>query len=158
MNKTKQSRNVRSIYCIAVIQLKKLYGGSDVRVDQYAELICIDDNVATVVSRKYGISKDDIDFVSISFATNSNAHLGFCGHATDVLIDDRAAVYTVEIPKAKQLHLKNGDIIEVPNENLIKYNNIYKAKRTGPSKDSLNVNEKSKEIMDTQFHEKCKFA
>ena len=39
-----------------------------------------------------------------------------------------------EQPKKKQLNLNDGTIIELPNENLIKYNNIHKSKRTSSKK------------------------
>lgn len=143
MNKTKRTRNEKSTYCIAVIKMKKAHAGSDVRIDQYAELIGIDDNVATIESRKFGVSKDDIEYISISFATNSNAHLGFCGQVTNVVIENGTAIYTVDIPKTKQLIFPDGTIMDVPNENLIKYNNIHKAKRTGSMKKNkgFDVNE-----------------
>ena len=133
MSKTKKGHNEKSVYCIVSIKLKKPYAGSDVRVDQYAELLGIDDHIATVASKKFGIGKDDIDYISISFSTNSNAHLGFCGNVTNVCLDHGDAVYTVDIPKKKSLVLNNGTVLEIPNENLIKYNNIHKAKRTGPA-------------------------
>lgn len=134
MGNTRTKQEIRSVYCITVFHMKKAYGGSNVRIDQYAELVGVEDNIATIVSRKYGISADSIDFVSISFATNSNAHLGFCGQVTEVILDHGAAIYTIEIPKTKRLDLKNGTIIEVPNESLVKYKNIHKAKHVGSKK------------------------
>lgn len=136
MNKLKRTHIEKSacVYCIAVIKMKKSYAGSDLRVDQYAELVGIDDHIATLVSRKFGVSKEDIEYISFSFTTNSNAHLGFCGTVTDVILDNGAAIYTIDIPKTKQLNLNDGTIIELPNENLIKYNNIHKSKRTSSKK------------------------
>ena len=136
MNKLKRTHIEKSacVYCIAVIKMKKSYAGSDLRVDQYAELVGIDDHIATLVSRKFGVSKEDIEYISFSFTTNSNAHLGFCGTVTDVILDNGAAIYTIDIPKKKQLNLNDGTIIELPNENLIKYNNIHKSQRTSSKK------------------------
>lgn len=41
MNKLKRTHIEKSacVYCIAVIKMKKSYAGSDLRVDQYAELV-----------------------------------------------------------------------------------------------------------------------
>ena len=128
-DKTKPANDDKSVYCIAVIHLKEEIRGACDRVDRYAELVCIDDNIATVVSRRFAVSMDYIDFVSVSFVTKSNSHLGFCGRVTNVILDNNAAVYTIEIPKTKILDLKNGTILEIPNENLIKYKNIHKSKR-----------------------------
>lgn len=134
VNNEIQDTSDGTAYCFAVFHLKEKVNGSDERIDRYAKLICVNDNIIKIASKKFAVNKDYIDFISISFVTNSNAHLGFCGQVKDVFRDHNSAVYTIEVPKQKELVLNDGTKIDVPNESLMKYKNIHKSKRPKSNK------------------------